>query len=862
MRTLCYSRAEKSILKFLLEIYELGREIKLSKNGREYTVNSYYLSKSTMGIAMGLHPQTITRAINNLSDKKIIKIISIVSNKAVKGSVIYFNSDLYLHPETIKELSDILDYVNTYDSSDGYIYEKITKLEIDNFLLSKNQELNTNSSRNDIKEEVEPIEDELKKDRNDITLLYKMFLKQNKTILKSLDLIAEQNKIFAEQNKAVVKSLDLLSEVVGKIGSVGTINQVVDKTILNNPKVDNEPQFTVVSNEPNEEDEKKFETENIENNLPDENAESAINNGLITISNEKHIINGQEVITIEAEHSIIDTGPDIDVYLYENDEEYAKEVADIKDRDNITEQDLDYFRYLKNISNNFYHRFFDKIGKGNYFYGLSYVVGLIAYRYSVSNQSDVLLDYFRNIDRDGWVTYYLVQEDYSIKNIINDLPIQPANISVGEAGLILNYSDDIPNISEPYKYKINFDFIYRRFKDIRAIEKEAGEISFDYELLETAVSLGISEDIPSAFQFEKKYSRYDFDYAKKHILLKLFYISLKRSQTERLGDFTLGRNSYYEDSEGKLVMHKAIWLIINKVDYQPFVKQLLIDYTEWCCGGGDKWIEEIEKYIIPKKRISSRRIYNGLEDGSPAYDIEYIESELLDGHLIRRIYDKMINGKNRAGFKLGLDEAGLGKASKRDIPNYRTDTKEYQDLFYRFIGLVKTGFGYCSMNGIKPIAKDDFEFYKRIVEERMAVIISRTIGMSMTSEEYKETDFKKKARIWNKYRKCLSDEFSLDSTMLEDNFLDNEDSLTAEQKEFLESYPTLILKLVKYTQFNCNSKSTLLKAINEKLEFLRKELKRYQKDEVDIKDSKLGLKSKLDIKKIADNLNENQKNYI
>ena len=862
MRTLCYSKAEKSILKFLLEIYELGREIKLSKNGREYTVNSYYLSKSTMGIAMGLHPQTITRAINNLSDKKIIKIISIVSNKSVKGSVIYFNSDLYLHPETIKELSDILDYINTYDSSDGYIYEKITKLEIDNFLLSKNQELNTNSNRNDIKEEVEPIKDELKKDRNDITLLYKMFIKQNKTILKSLDLIAEQNKVFAEQNKAVVKSLDLITELVGKMGSVGTINQVVDKSILNNPKVDNEPQFAVVDNELNEEDGKKIETDSIENNLPIENAENVTNNGLITISNEKKIINGQEVITIEAEHSIVDTGPDIDVYLYENDEEYAKEVAGIKDRDDITDKDLDYFRYLKNISNNFYHRFFDKIANGNYTYGLSYVAGLLAYRTSLSNQYGVLMDYFRNIDRDGWVTYYLVQEDNSVRNIIRDLPVQPTNISVGELGLILNYSDDIPNISEPYKYKIVFDFIYRKFSDIRKLEKEADETSFSFELLEPAVSLALPEDVVSAFQWEMKYCRYDLDYAKKHILLKLFYISLKRSQTERLGDFTIGRNSYYEDNEGKLVMHKAIWLIINKVDYQPFVKQLLIDYTEWCCGGGDKWIEEIEKYIIPKKRISTRRIYNGLEDGSPQYDIEYIESELLDGHLIRRIYDKMANGKNKAGFKLGLDEAGLGKASKRDVPSYRVDTKEYQDLFYRFIGLVKTGFGYCSMNGIKPIAKNDFEFYKRIIEERIAVVISRAIGLSMTSEEYKETDFKKKLRIWNKYKKGLPDEFSLDSLMLYENYLDDEEALTADEKEFLESYPSLILKLVKYTQFRFNSKSTLLKGIQEKLDFLRKELKKYQKGETDIKDNKLGLKSELDIKKIVDNLNENQKNYI
>lgn len=857
MRTLYYSKAEKSLLKFFLDIYGLGREMVVSKNGREYIVNSYYISKSVIGIAMGLHPQTITRAINNLSDKKIIKIISIVSNKSVKGSIIYFNSDLYLHPETIKELSDLLDYIDISNEEDGYIYEKITKFEIDNFLSNKHKGLDINGGE-DIEEEVEPIKEglkeELKKDRNDITLLYKMFLKQNKTILKSLDLIAEQNKVFAEQNKAVVKSLDLLSEVIGKIGSVGTINQVVDKTILNNPKVDSQPQFTAVDKE----DEEQFIINDTENNEPTENAENTTNNGLITISNEKKIINGEEVITIGAEHSIVDTGPDIDAYLYENDEEYAKEVAGIKDRDDITDKDLDYFRYLKNISNNFYHKFYDKAPRYRYTYGLQYLADLICYRFSILTGLSDMLIYKEKVDKEGWITYYLLNSDSYVQNVINTLPIPPESATVSELGLILNYSENIPNIVEPYSYKSGFDFCYKKFY---CYDDNIGDMSvkLEYERTDNPVSL-YGGDLSICMDIELGKHRLELDYSKKHILFKLFYISLKRSQITRVGHFNLSRNSYYIGDNGELVMHKAIWLIINKVDYQPFVKQLLIDYTEWCCGGGKDWVQEIEKYIIPKKRISTRRIYNGLKNGLPEYDIEYIESELLDGHLIRRIYEKMIDGHFISGYALGLDQAGLGKASKKDIPDYRTDTREYEDLFYRFIGLEKTAFGYKSMSGIIPIAKNDFEFYKRMVEERVIAWISAGIYGSITNEESKVKDKNERRKIWAKYMPQLRKEISFDEIMYYKNYLEDEEDLSESEKKFIEDYPNLILSLIHETVGNYYSFNTLKKHIREKLDLLRKELKRDKK--ADTEDGRLGLKSQRDIKKIADNLNENQKNYI
>ena len=843
LRTLYYTKAEKSILKFLLEIYELGVGVKVFKNDKEYVINSYFISKALLAKSVGLHIDTITRAINSLSDKNIIKYKLIIINNSVQGSIIYFNSDLYLHPEFMNELSDILDNLNIIN--DALSYKKIKGSDINSVLLSKHKELNSEDikSTEDI---VEPIKEELKRDRADITILYKMFLKQNKAIMKSLDLIAEQNK-------AVIKSLDLLSEAIGKIGSVGTINKAMDKSILNNPIIDNDSDFTMVNTDTEKNNE--FSIDNIEDTESVDN----IKNGLIVISEQTQVINGKDVITIEPNHSIMDTGPDIDAYLYENDEEYAKEVAGIKDRDDMTYEDLDYFRYLKNITDNFYHRFYDKPPKYRYTYGLQYLSDLICYRFSIDTEHSELCEFYSYIDKEGFITYYLCNHDSYVNRVIADLPIKPESVDIGELGLILNYSENIPPIIEPYSYKLKFDFCYKNFYLGNQTNDKSDVTLLSYELLPIAIS--IYDEAANSLDKEFRNHLYDIDYSKKHILFKLFYISLKRSQTKKYGEFMLGRNSFYEGKDDKLIMHKTTWLIINKVDYQPFVKQLLIDYTEWICGGGNEWKEEIEKYIIPKKRISTRRVYNGFKNGLPNYDIEYIESELLDGHIIRRIYEKMMDGHFKKGYCLGLDEAGLGKAVKKDIPAYKTNTKEYQDLFYRFIGLRKTAFGYVSMKGIIPIAKNDFEFYERLVEERLAVLITNHIYFSMTREEYNEKDKSERRKIWSRLIQNFHREVDFDWVMRSENYLDEEDGLSELEKEYIKGYPNIVLSIIHDTQGNYYSFNTLKKHIREKLDLLRKELKK-NKTESKIEDNRLGLKSEMDIKKIAEGLNEIQRNYI
>ena len=615
----------------------------------------------------------------------------------------------------------------------------------------------------------------------DIDYANYLFDTENKTIKEEENNNNDNNIIseIVEQNKEILKELKELSKEVNEL-----------KVKLNSDKEDN---YILVGDKEANTELTIIDNEIVESELP------------------KEVVLFDEANLFETDKEKL-----IDIYF-----------DDLSKRSKFEEDEavLSYFNYIKKLGIGFYNKYYISKPKFSFISKLNYVADLFTERFTLKRAVDSLVDKdnYKAIDKSGFVTYFLHKSGI-LDKFITYLPIKPSSVRIdNKFGLSISYNSLKEAKEEPkdnFYYNLalnrllnNLDRLYWKKEKFNLLIKSFIDTNHD-DIKD------IMEDLYN--------NRHGLYYSIKLSFLKLCYLSLKRSQTKKRGLYTLSSNSFYI-KDNKKVMHKATELIIKSVNYSPFVKQLLIDYTEWVNGGGVEWIQEITDYIIPKKRLKTISKYKSHKDGKPIYDIKTVEDELYEGHIISRIYEKLINSKISEGNTLGLCKTGLGLKRKINIPDYEADSVEYRNAFYSFIGLKRFGdYSYISINEISPIATDDKDYYKKIILERLFSINAKYFNR-IFSEITKEEKNKLKVDI-ERYNNIKADSpldyyKDIENLISEEGLMEGIIELGEDFKEYLSIYIKVAIKLLKELNKNIYSLETLKYEVAERLRLLENENK-------------------------------------